>query len=390
MKIAVASRAAAPFHGRGGLERAVSDVCTELAKRGHTLTLFTRPATSAETETQPFAVVTVPWRTTALVRAGGVPDRALHYAPFVADLAHTIAERGEAYDLAIGHGAAAAAFVAPLANGQVRTLLVNPHGMEEFHGSPLKQLLLRRQHALVRDAAAVADAVIATDASLVQDARENLRVPQERVAVVPNGINIAYLDSLVPPDAAPVSPPVIVSVGRIESYKGLYVLALALGAIRDRLPTGWRWVHIGDGAARDGLRTTIKRAGITAQTALPGILSDAELHRTLSAATIFVNPSRFEGSSLVVLEAMARRLPVVASAVGGIPDKVIPNETGWLVPPNEPDALARVILTAMTTPPETMHAMGARGRAIVEARFSLPAAVDDLLALVARLQSPAE
>ena len=89
------------------------------------------------------------------------------------------------------------------------------------------------------------------------------------------------------------------------------------------------------------MEAAIERAGIGAHATLLGRLPDEELHRLLATATLFVHPTRYEGSPLVMLEAMAHRLPIVASAVGGIPDKVIPGETGWLVPPDDPAALGR-------------------------------------------------
>src|SRR6185369_4939254 len=77
----------------------------------------------------------------------------------------------------------------------------------------------------------------------------------------------------------------------------------------------------------------------------------------------------YEGSSLVTLEAMSHRLPVVASAVGGIPDKVIEGVTGFLVPPAGPDMLARRI-TWMAAHTQEAREMGARGAKLAEEKFS--------------------
>jgi glycosyltransferase involved in cell wall biosynthesis len=77
----------------------------------------------------------------------------------------------------------------------------------------------------------------------------------------------------------------------------------------------------------------------------------------------------YEGSSLVTLEAMAHGLPVVASAVGGIPDKVVDGETGFLVAPSDSRALAERLTWLMSRPTESAH-MGRRGRARVERLFT--------------------
>lgn len=375
----------APLHGVGGLERAVADVCSALTDRGHHVTLVTATPTHDADEAilRVGELITVPWAKGRMLRRGGVLDRLVHYPRFIRRATAAVRARDISFDAAIGHGAAAAAFVPVLATGQVQRLLVNPHGMEEFSARGLKGLLLRPQRALVRRAARHADRAIALDAFLVPAVMRNLGLPRERVAIVPNGIDIARVDHLArntPPPSG--GPPIIVSLARIEPNKGLDVLAAALGMIGEQLPAGWRWLHIGDGAARPQVEAAIQRAGIGAHTALLGRLPDAELHRTLAMATLFVHPTRYEGSPLVMLEAMTHRLPIVASAVGGIPDKVIADETGWLVPPDDSVALGAAIRSALDQPPAILRAVGERGRARVLAHFSLTQVVDTLIALL--------
>jgi len=386
MNIVIASRAVAPLHGVGGLERAVADVCSALADRGHHVTLVTATPTHGAADDSLLRVnelITVPWAEGRMFRRGGVLDRVVHYPRFVCRMTETLAASDTVFDAAIGHGAAAAAFVPLLDTGQVRRLLVNPHGMEEFSATGLKRALLTPQRALVRRAARHADRAIALDAFLVPDVMRNLGLPRGRVAIVPNGIDVARVDRLTGP-SPPLhdGPPVIVSLARIEPNKGLDVLATALGMISDQLPDGWRWLHIGDGAARRQVEEAITRAEVGAHATLLGRLSDEELHRTLATATLFVHPTRYEGSPLVLLEAMAHRLPIVASAVGGIPDKVVPDETGWLVPPGDPAALGGAIRSALSQPPAILRAVGERGRTRVLAHFSLTHVVDELIALL--------
>jgi len=387
MKIAVATRAIAPLHGHGGLERAVADSCAALAARGHDVTVFTTTRTTREALAQlPFAVIELPWGQLPLLRRGGVLDRATHYARFTRRLTRAITATDETYDIAIGHGAAAAAFIPLRGTGRVHRLLLNPHGMEEFTAPPLKRAMLRGQRALVHRAATVADRIIATDAALVPAVIGNLGIPTARIAVIPNGVNIEAIDRLTPP-VAPDLPPIILSVGRIEANKGLDLLAAALGLIAPTLPLDWQWHHVGEGAGRQRLAQAITTAGIGDHdhAHLHGALSDAALHACFARATLFVHPARYEGSSLVTLEAMAHRLPVVAAAVGGIPDKVIPGETGWLVPPNDIPALSGAIQEAFAMPRAALRAMGIRGRQRVEEHFSLDHRTNLLLALITEL-----
>lgn len=387
LTIAVASRAVAPLHGWGGLERAVADVCTELTAQGHHVTLVVPAPTRAVTDDALLRVddlITVPWSEIGVLRRGGVLDRLVNYPRFVRRAADALAARETVFDVAIGHGAAAAALISLRAGGRVRRLVMNPHGMEEFSASGVKRHLLARQRALVRRAARHADAVIALDTNLVPDVMRNLLVGRERVIIVPNGIDVGRVDRLTGPlpERGDDAPPVIVSLARIEPNKGLDVLAAALGAHRDALPQSWRWLHIGDGSARARVQEAIERGGIAAHATLLGQMPEDELHALLARATLFVHPTRYEGSPLVMLEAMAHRLPIVASAVGGIPDRVIPDETGWLVPPGDPTALGEAIVAALRQPPAILRAVGERGRARVVAQFSLTHVVHQFIALL--------
>jgi glycosyltransferase involved in cell wall biosynthesis len=101
------------------------------------------------------------------------------------------------------------------------------------------------------------------------------------------------------------------------------------------------------------------------------------IEATLERADILLLTSRGEGTPLVLMEALARLTPVVASAVGGVPDIVADGETGLLVPPGDPLALADAI-ARMAAEPAQARAMAARGRRHVEARFSMEPCLERL------------
>ena len=115
-----------------------------------------------------------------------------------------------------------------------------------------------------------------------------------------------------------------------------------------------------------------------------GRVTDKEMHAWHEPSTLFVHPTLYEGSSLVTLEAMAHRRAVVASAAGGMPDKVRPGENGWLVPPGDPSALAAALSGAVSDPTRLAR-YGLAGRDIVEREFSWGAAGDATVALYRRL-----
>ena len=113
---------------------------------------------------------------------------------------------------------------------------------------------------------------------------------------------------------------------------------------------------------------------------MPGRLTDADLHAWYAAATLFVHPTLYEGSSLVTLEAMAHRRAIVASRAGGLPDKVKPRQNGWLVEPGKADALGAALSGALSQR-ERLIEMGAESRRIVEREFAWPAVSRRLLDL---------
>ena len=282
-------------------------------------------------------------------------------------------------------------------------LVLNPQGLEEFGATDPSRARLKRMaywplRRAVLACAKTADAVIATDRVLEPAVRHHLHLPPERVRVIPNALDLAAIDRIAAladgracrADAGiPVDHLVLFSVGRLEENKGFHVLAAALGALRQHsgvIAEGrWRWVIAGDGPFKPALQQAIAAAGIARNVTFAGRIPDRELHAWYSAATLFVHPTLYEGSSLVTLEAMAHRRPVVATTAGGLPDKVKNGVNGWLVPPGDASALASAISGALALE-DRLKAFGEAGREIVEREFSWHAAgaatlrlYDDLL-----------
>jgi glycosyltransferase involved in cell wall biosynthesis len=145
-------------------------------------------------------------------------------------------------------------------------------------------------------------------------------------------------------------------------------------------------VLVGDGPVRERLVNEIRAHQLGAHAHLAGRADPSELHGWYEAATLFVHPTLYEGSSLVTLEAMAHRRAVVATRAGGLPDKVKPGINGWLVQPGDPGALADAIREALSDR-DRLLSMGAAGRGIVEAEFSWRIATDRLLDVYGELLS---
>jgi glycosyltransferase involved in cell wall biosynthesis len=98
-------------------------------------------------------------------------------------------------------------------------------------------------------------------------------------------------------------------------------------------------------------------------------VGDADLHNLYELSNVFAHPTLYEGSSLVTLEAMAHALPVVATAVGGIPDKVVEGETGFLVGPTDVGGLGSKIAW-LGSHLDRAREMGARGALLARDKFS--------------------
>ncbi len=299
-----------------------------------------------------------------------------------------------------GHGAAALGYALARARDPLETVpfVFNPHGLEEFGGTdparaPLKRLAYRPLQAAVRACAAAADRVLATDEALVPVIARHLGVAPEKAPVVPNAVDLERFAARPAGEArrlrasigAGEGDSLLVAVGRLEANKGFHVLIEALARLaRGPAQPAWRLVIVGDGPRRAALRRQVREAGLQERVRLRGRVPDEEVQAWYAAATLFVHPTLYEGSSLVTLEAMAHRRAVVATAAGGIPDKVVPGVTGWLVPPGDAAALAGALRAALAAR-ERLPALGEAGRAVVEERFSWPAVTDRLLALYAEV-----
>ncbi|HEV2808895.1 MAG TPA: glycosyltransferase family 4 protein [Acidimicrobiales bacterium] len=141
--------------------------------------------------------------------------------------------------------------------------------------------------------------------------------------------------------------PLVVSVGRLHPQKGHDTLIDAAGILARRRPEV-RVVIVGDGPSHDSLARRVQRLGLEEVVALVG--SRPSGADTLAAADVVALASRWEGWPLVVAEAIQLGRPVVATAVGGIPEMVEDGVSGWLVPPGSPDALALSLEAALADP----------------------------------------
>ncbi len=187
------------------------------------------------------------------------------------------------------------------------------------------------------------------------------------LAVIPNGVELPADPSPLPSDR-----PTFVTIARMqERYKGHDVLVRALALVRAKVPDV-RWVVIGDGPLRPGVEQMARAHGVIDACRFLGTVPDAERDAWLRRARLLAMPSRLpargragEGFGIAYLEAGAYGKPVVAGNVGGALDAVAGGETGLLVDPLEPVAIAEAIASLLLDG-ELAARLGAAGRARAE------------------------
>jgi len=220
------------------------------------------------------------------------------------------------------------------------------------------------------------DLVLANAEAVKRFCVERIGLPAERIEVIPNGIDLSPYACA---DAAGVAAakrgeleladgqPVVGTVGRLAPQKGLDYLIPAMKRVREEFPDAVLLLA-GEGPERARLEALARSEGLAGAVRFLGLRMDVP--ELLRAFDVFVLASTFEGMPNVVLEAMACGRPVVATAVSGTPEVVVEGETGLLVPPRRPEALASAMIDILREPSRA-RSMGRAGRQRIEERFTL-------------------
>ena len=337
----------------GGLERVVQGLSSESVTQGHRVTVAAvlQPGADASGFLEPLRqagvdTVRIEVRGRGYLREMRAVGRLLD--SLRPDILHT---HGYRVDLLHGSGARRRGIAT------VSTL----HGSSRMGG--LSHLFEWFQERALRRF----DGVIAVSQPLMEELQER-GVRQERLHLVPNAWT---------PPSHPLSretaraelgvdggSPVLGWIGRLIPIKGCDVFVDALSQIIDE---DWSAVIIGDGPELEGLRSRVRGSGIAHRVRFTGSVPEAA--RFLSAFDLFVLSSRSEGTPMVLLEAMGAGVPVVATRVGGVPHVLRDGVDGWLLPPEDPQELARSLEEALSDASERV-ARGDAGRSRVRAHYS--------------------
>jgi glycosyltransferase involved in cell wall biosynthesis len=202
-----------------------------------------------------------------------------------------------------------------------------------------------------------------------------LGVPERQIEVVPNGIGFEPGDGAGVRAELGVAPdePLILAVGNLYPVKGHIVLLRALARLLDDGAPRWRVAIAGRGGEEDSLRSFARERGFADRLHLLGYRAD--IPDLLAASDVYVMPSLSEGLPMALIEAMSAARPVVASAVGGIPDAIDPEVDGLLVPPGDETALAAAIARMLGSSAERER-LGAAARRRARAEYGVERMAD--------------
>ena len=220
------------------------------------------------------------------------------------------------------------------------------------HGYTTTDRKMRLYNRLDRWSLPTADRVVTVCDAFTQKLVK-MGVPRERIRVQHNSIRpepaVGALEMCAFRKQLSVKEDerMILTVGRLSKEKAHIDLLRAFKNLRDTSTTiKARLVIVGDGPEREALKATAASLGLGDRVIFAGQVSDVRSYYAI--ADVLVNPSHSEGSPYVLLEAMAASLPIVATAVGGVPEIVASEESALLVPANDPRALAAAVVRILT------------------------------------------
>jgi len=190
-----------------------------------------------------------------------------------------------------------------------------------------------------------ASKVIVTSGSMKKELCEHFRLPQEKVEVIPNGIDLTKywgsVDRWSVRSRYGVQPneKLVLCVGRLVPQKGVEHLIWAIPIIIQRYPEA-KFIVVGDGWLKDYLEGLAQSTGYRWKITFTGFLPDQEVVALMTSADVLVVPSIYEPFGIVALEGMAAGVPVVVSQVGGLAEVIEHDRTGVFVYPGNSDSIA--------------------------------------------------
>jgi glycosyltransferase involved in cell wall biosynthesis len=237
-----------------------------------------------------------------------------------------------------------------------------------------------------------ADCVTVNASYVRQEIERKCGVAPERIHYIPNGIDLDTWDRQLQASSRVLLDPDrfnVLVVGRLAPQKNHELLVEALGqidrSVRDRWTVWLVGVRDDDPRSSSALRERIAQQGLDQIIRMqPPVRSIAPI---MGRASVLVLPSRHEGFPNVVLEAMASRLPIVATRVGDVPEMLVDGESGWIVEPGSAEGLAAAMLRVHEMSASDRERMAQAARSQVERAYSIDVIAERHIALYRSLLS---
>lgn len=371
----------APAWAYGGSVRVAAELSVRLAARGHIVTVLTTDALDAERRAAPAEEMLDGVR---VIRLPNVSNRLAWRRVFLpGGFAHAVAQHAAAADLAHLHEVRsllnAAALPALLRAGV--PYVVSPHG-----GLPAE--LGRTGYKHVFDALwgrrLLANACrLHALTAMERDQYTGRGLPAERVALLPNGIDLHAFDAPADVEAfkrrydIPFGVPVVGFLGRLNAIKGLDVLIEAFNRVRAEHPDAVLVLVGPDDGARPALEVHAQRLGVAGAVRFTGMLAaDGDKAAAYRAADVYALPSVYENLPTTVLEAMLNGVPCVVSERAGLADELAQAGVARVYGPQANDTALTGEILRLLADPAAARNLGERGRAYVQARFDWEAVID--------------
>jgi len=377
-----------PVHIKGGMEIYVEELAKGLVKRGHEVTIITtkHPEGRKKEEEE------------GNLRIYYVGDKPLKYTrTFFKESIKLFKNLNEKNKFDIVHSQSGAGVWYALKCEKIAPLIITFQGTALNEAKSLRNTGLigwgKGMYILVKDFINYhvfnhklfferADKIIAVSNELAEDIKRQYKVPEEKLVVIPNGIDVSKFKSMLVDNLREklglADEKVIVSVGAISKQKGFHLLLKILPDILKEYKNV-RLIIVGTGPYLQKLKDMAAKLGIENHVIFAGKVSHEELPKYYNLADIFAFPTlRMEGLPLVVPEAMACEKPVIASRIGGIPTVIENNVDGILIEPGNLKELKERIMEVLRDE-ELAKKLGKNARKKVVEKFSLDRMVEDTI-----------
>lgn len=356
MRVAIVNHGIFPFL-MGGMERHTHFLAKHMADSGVEVDVLVPELKPDQQETyealaNPYRLVQFPWPASR---------RWLRSNYLYSRLAAAHLAAGD-YDAVYCQGFNAWAYLADPSRDRSALTLFNPHGLEMFKTVGLEQSAKSfPMRWAAREQARLADRVVSLGGGLTDEVRRFLRVGDDRIDVLPNAIDIDYIDSF----SAPLQrngPVRFIFVGRLEANKGVSYLCEAFAEVE-----GAHLTIVGSGPLEAELKARFTNPNIE----FAGRLDDRELFERYRRSDCFVFASLYEGMPTVILEAMACGLPVIATNIGAVATMVGP-DNGFVVEPGSRAQLADAVAAFLRLQADARTRMAAVSRNRVDTNYTWP------------------